>query len=138
MSYTTFTHSDLEVAPTVECNSFIEATVTVCNNGNRAGDDVVQIYGHDLVGTVTRPVAQLLGYARITLAAGQTRRVTFTIPTTRLAFTGLAGNRIVEPGMVDLWVGASDRRDATASIELVNGPHAITVVSPRITEVSFT
>ncbi len=80
--------------------------VTVTNSGPVAGADVVQVYGRDIVASVVRPVAQLLGYARVELAAGESRRVTFDVPTTRLAFSDRRRVRIVEPGAVEVWVAS--------------------------------
>lgn len=137
MSYTTFTHTDLEVAPQIACGDVFEASVTVTNTGARAGADVVQLYGHDLVGSVTRPVAQLLGFARVELEPGESRRVHLNVPTTRLAFTNRAGIRVVEAGAVDLWVGASDARDVECSIELTGPDSPVTVESRRMTTVKI-
>jgi beta-glucosidase len=66
-----------------------------------------------MVASVVRPVAQLLGYARVELEAGESRRVTFEVPTTRFAFSDRRRVRIVEPGPVEVWVAAH----ATASSE---------------------
>ena len=116
LSYTTFAHEDLVVAAQTPTDGSIVAEVRVTNTGTVAGDDVVQLYGHDLIGSVTRPVAQLVGYRRVRLEPGESVTVTFTVPTTRLAFSDRAMVRIVEPGEVDLWVGTSAQRDAV-------GPH---------------
>jgi beta-glucosidase-like glycosyl hydrolase len=132
LSYTTFTHSDLEVEALVPCDGAVTATVTVTNTGDCAGDDVVQLYGRDIVGSITRPVAQLLGFARVHLAPGESKQITISAPTTRLAFTNRSGNRVVEPGAVDVWVGTSEARFAEASIELIGAEHAITTSSPRM------
>ena len=86
------------------------ARVRVTNTGDRAGADVVQLYGRDVVGSVTRPVAQLLGYHRVHLEAGESVEVTFTVPTTRLAFSDRSGRRVVEPGELQVWAGAGVRR----------------------------
>ena len=86
LSYTTFEHTDLECR-TVPTDGRCTVTVRVTNTGAVAGDDVVQLYGHDLVGSVTRPVAQLLGYQRVHLDPGQSVTVELTVPTTRLAFS---------------------------------------------------
>ena len=72
-----------------------------------AGAEVVQLYAHDAVASVTRPVAQLLGFARVALAPGDSATVSFAVPTTRLAFTGRDLRRIVEPGRIELFVGRS-------------------------------
>jgi beta-glucosidase len=71
LSYTTFAYDDLAVDATVDAAGTFEAAVTVTNTGSLPGTDTVQLYGHDLVATVTRPVAQLLGYTRVDLAPGE-------------------------------------------------------------------
>ena len=78
------------------------ATVTVTNTGAVAGSDVVQVYGHDLVGSIVRPVVALLGYQRVTLDPGRSVTVTFRVPTQRFAFHDRAMKRIVEPGDVEV------------------------------------
>ncbi len=128
LSYTAFTRSDLTVAaPEAPTSGWVRASVVVANTGDRAGDDVVQLYAHDVIGSVTRPVAQLVGYQRVSLAPGESVRVEFDVPTTRLAFAGRDLARIVEPGVVELWVGDScEHRETTTSVRLVGGVHTIT------------
>lgn len=106
LSYTTFEHGDLRVDETVGSAGAFTASVTVRNTGERPGADVVQLYGHDVRATVTRPVVQLLGYARVPLEPGEAVRVTFTVPTSRLAFSDRRLVRVVEPGDVEVWVAA--------------------------------
>jgi beta-glucosidase len=106
LSYTSFEYSDLEVDAAAATDGRFSASVTVTNTGGVSGIDVVQLYGHDVAASVTRPVAQLLGYARVELDAGQSRRVTFDVPTQRLSFTDRRLVRVVEPGAVEVWVGA--------------------------------
>ncbi len=132
LSYTTFEQRDLEVASEVATDGVIDVTVTVENTGDRDGDEIVQVYGRDVHAQVTRPLAQLLGYARVSVAAGATERVTLHIPTTRVAFTGLAGDRIVEPGKLELWSGNCETRLAENATTLVGDIHTITNDSPRI------
>jgi hypothetical protein len=80
----------------------------------------------------TRPVAQLLGYQRVTLEAGEDAVVSFTVPTARLAFTGLRHERIVEPGRVELWVGPSCALKETATEITLTGPvHRVTLADDR-------
>src|SRR3712207_4537266 len=67
LSYTTFAYGDLEVDAEVRAGGVFSATVTVTNTGDVAGADVVQLYGHDVHGSVARPVVQLLGYERVWL-----------------------------------------------------------------------
>ena len=78
----------------------LHVTVRVTNTGDRAGADVVQLYGHDPVASVTRPVAQLLGYQRVQPRARRASAVVeLTVPPARLAFTApRRRTRIVEPG----------------------------------------
>jgi len=133
LSYTTFERSDLTVAVQVPTGGSIRAEVAVTNTGDVVGDDVVQLYGRDLVGSVTRPVAQLLGYARVHLEPGERTVVRFDVPTTRLAFSDRTMRRVVEPGDVDLWVGTSAERETTARTTLVGDVHLVGADSPRWT-----
>ncbi|GAA5191873.1 glycoside hydrolase family 3 N-terminal domain-containing protein [Rugosimonospora acidiphila] len=133
LSYTTFDYGDLTVPEEVPTDGELTVSVRVTNTGSVAGDDVVQLYGHDLVGSVTRPVAQLLGYRRVHLAPGRSVTVRFTVPTARLAFSDRTYTRVVEPGEVELWVGTSARREAQARTVLVGPIWPITVDCPRWT-----
>ncbi|WP_328510298.1 glycoside hydrolase family 3 C-terminal domain-containing protein [Streptomyces mirabilis] len=108
LSYTTYDWQ----APSVDDTAFPtdgETTLrlTVRNTGERAGTEVVQLYLHDPVGKVARPVARLVGYARVPLAAGASAEVHFTVPADLAAYTGPDGDRIVEPGELELRLGAS-------------------------------
>lgn len=134
LSYTTFAYNDLGVAEEVPTDGALAVTVKVTNTGSVAGDDVVQLYGRDVVGSVTRPVAQLLGYHRLHLAPGQSATVRFEVPTTRLAFTDRTFTRVVEPGDVELWVGTSAHRETQARTVLAGPVHPITIDSPRWTK----
>ena len=97
-------------------------SVTVTNVSERDGAEVVQLYLHDPVASVVRPVQRLAGFARVPLAAGESARVSFTVPADVASFTGRDGRRIVEPGGLELHLGASstDIR-ATAGVSLT-GP----------------
>ena len=106
LSYTTFAYTDLAVDAEVATDGTFTAAVRVTNTGEVAGSDVVQLYGRDLVGSVTRPVAQLLGYRRVALEPGESAVVTFSVPTTRLSFADRRAVRVVEPGDAEVWVGS--------------------------------
>jgi beta-glucosidase-like glycosyl hydrolase len=137
LSYTTFTHADLRVAPGASTSGGLTVTVTVTNTGERAGADVVQVYGKDVVASVTRPVAQLLGYHRVELQAGESADVLLTIPAARLAFTDRSGRRVVEPGELEVWVGPScAQRDVEASVVLAGETYPVTLDDPRWTGVT--
>lgn len=138
LSYTTFAHSDLRLAAAeVPTDGSIAATVTVTNTGDRAGAHVVQLYGSDPVASVTRPVVQLLGYARVELEAGASAEVTLDVPTQRLAFSDRRMVRVVEPGRVDLFVGHDCATpDLTAAVELTGAVHEVGVGDRRLVEVA--
>lgn len=106
LSYTSFEYSGLQVDGAVGAGGEFTAAVTVTNTGSVQGTDVVQLYGHDVHASIARPVVQLLGYARVDLEPGQARRVTFTVPTTRFAFTDRRMVKVVEPGDVQVWVAS--------------------------------
>ncbi len=84
-----------------------EVVAELTNETERAVSEVVQVYLHDLSSSVVRPVQQLVGFARVTLDPGERRRVRFTLSADLTSFTGRDLVRIVEPGPVELWVGAS-------------------------------
>jgi beta-glucosidase len=110
LSYTTFTYSDLSVSPaqpSTAADSEIVVRATVTNTGGRAGDEVLQLYVRDPVASVTRPIQELKGFARISLAPGESAGVSFVLPVDLLSFTGVDLQRIVEPGAVEVMVGAS-------------------------------
>ncbi|AWB89909.1 glycoside hydrolase family 3 N-terminal domain-containing protein [Salinibacterium hongtaonis] len=85
----------------------VEVSLRVTNEGDRTGDEIVQLYLHDPVASVVRPVQRLVGYSRLTLDAGQSARVRFTVSADLASFTGLTGERIVEPGLIELGFGRS-------------------------------
>ncbi len=131
LSYTTVRYEALTTSR-AECptDGGVEARVTVRNTGTRPTDEVVQLYASDPVAQVVRPVAQLIGFARVPLAPGETREVTFDVPSDAFSFTGLAGRRIVEPGTITLATGASVAElSLRAEIQLVG--ETVTLGSPR-------
>nr|WP_228516963.1 glycoside hydrolase family 3 N-terminal domain-containing protein [Curtobacterium sp. VKM Ac-1376] len=106
LGYTDFAYDELVVDQEVRSDGVLTASVTVRNTGSRDGEDVVQLYGHDVHGSVTRPEVQLLGYARVALAAGESARVRFRVPVQRFAFTDRRMRKVVEPGDVEVWVAS--------------------------------
>ncbi|XNQ43242.1 glycoside hydrolase family 3 N-terminal domain-containing protein [Georgenia phoenicis] len=137
LGYTRFAREGLAVAdPEVATDGTIEVSVRVRNTGERAGTDVVQLYGRDVVATVTRPVAQLLGYCRVDLEPGEEVTVHLCVPTSRLAFSDRRMVRVVEPGTVELWVGPScAERETETSVELVGGVHEVRPEDARLARV---
>jgi beta-glucosidase-like glycosyl hydrolase len=109
LSYTRFEYRDVEVAtPTVPVeDGELEISFELANAGERPGIEVVQLYVRDCLASVVRPVRELKAFERVALEPGQSARVTFHVPVDMLNFTGMAGRRIVEPGLFDLAIGAS-------------------------------
>ena len=108
VSYTTFEVDDLRTsAEEVQTDGELTVSVRVRNTGPRAGDEVVQLYLRDVVAQVTRPVRQLVGFARVGLDVGEAATVSFRLHADRTAFTGRELERIVEPGDLELLVGTS-------------------------------
>ena len=116
LSYTTFAYDDLVVDAEVAAGDSFTAAVTVTNTGAVAGTETVQLYGHDVQASLARPVVQLLGYGRLALEPAESRRMIFTVPTTRLAFSDRRLVRVVEPGDVEVWVASH----AAASAQLAD------------------
>lgn len=137
LSYTTFTHSDLRVPDgAVPTGGSFTVGCLVRNDGDRAGADVVQLYGTDVVASVTRPVVVLLGYARVELEPGATAEVRFDVPTHRLALHDRTMRHVVEPGTVELFVGASCADPVLRSAVELTGPvHEIGPADRRLVDV---
>jgi len=134
LSYTTFAHDALEVAPGATTSRPVCVRVRVRNTGDLAGADVVQLYGRDVVASVTRPVAQLLGYRRVELDPGESAVVEFAVPPARLAFTDRRGDKVVEPGAWQLWVGPSaTQRETEAAVELAGDVYRVSLDDERWT-----
>jgi beta-glucosidase-like glycosyl hydrolase len=107
-SYTTFELDDLRIsAPEVPTDGEFTVSVRVCNTGERTGEEVVQLYLHDTLAQVTRPVKQLTGFARVSLEPNTDATVRFQVHADRTAFTGRNLQRIVEPGDIEIMVGTS-------------------------------
>ena len=138
LSYTVFEHSGLAAPAQSETGTGVTLTVEVCNTGERAGVDVVQLYSRDPYASVTRPVAQLVGYARVPLEPGERAEVRFDVPAARLSFTDRRGARVVEPGDIEFWVGRScEDQETCATVRLVGPVHEITASDARTVEVSI-
>jgi beta-glucosidase len=110
MSYTQFQSGKLRLKKsTLGKNESTAVRVDVTNTGPRAGDEVVQMYIRDKVSSVTRPVKELKGFQRITLAPGQTKTVLLEIAPEHLAFYNIDMKYVVEPGEFEIMVGNSSR-----------------------------
>jgi beta-glucosidase len=91
----------------------------VTNTGSRVGDEVAQLYVHQQVASVTRPVAQLRGFKRITLAPGEKSTVEFTVSFDDLSLLDANMTRLVETGTFDLMIGASSVDTITVPLQVI-------------------
>ena len=115
LSYTRFVYGP----PRLDGDTLV---VDVRNVGPRAGTEVVQLYLHDPVASVVRPVQRLIGFARVELEPGETADVWFTVPADLASFTSRTGERIVEPGDLVLSVGRSSADLVHRATVRVEGP----------------
>jgi beta-glucosidase len=138
LSYTRFAlHGPQLDRTTLGPGDEVAIAVEVENVGERAGDEVVQLYVRDEEASVTRPVKELRGFRRVHLAAGERRRVTFRLAAEQLAFTGLDGQLVLEPGLVRVMVGTSSSDlPCQADLELMGETAVLARRSRYLTEVA--
>ena len=130
MSYTTFRFENLRVEPAqIQVGGTAKVSVDVTNTGSREGDEVPQLYVHQKVASVTRPVMQLKGFQRTTLKSGEKKTVEFTITPDMLSMLNRDMQRVVEPGIFELMVGPSSDQTNTVSLAVV-GAHGETGMPP--------
>ncbi|MCJ8156437.1 beta-glucosidase BglX [Sphingomonas sp. LaA6.9] len=116
LSYTSFGYSPVTIdKKTIRPGEALTASVTVTNTGKRDGEEVVQLYVRDLVGSVTRPVRELKGFLKVKLKRGESRKISFTLSDKDLAFHRADMSYGAEPGDFSLFVGGSS--DATAQAD---------------------
>jgi beta-glucosidase len=119
LSYTTFRFDDVRVEPSrILPGGGTTVRVDVTNTGARAGDEVVQVYVHQRVASVTRPVKQLVAFRRIQLAPGEKTTVELKLAPDSLALLGPDMKPVVEPGTFDVMVGPSSAETTTAPLEV--------------------
>lgn len=109
LSYTRFKYSNLRVSPKqIPATGKVTVRVDVENTGKRAGDEVVQLYVHDVECSVKRPSKELRGFERVALRPGQKKTVAFTLAGEKLSFWDVKTHGfVVEPGAFDVLVGSS-------------------------------
>lgn len=116
LSYTTFEVTNLRLSSSsVSRNGSLTASVDVANTGGREGDEVVQVYIHDPVASISQPVRRLRGFERVTLEPGQTRTVTFTLDRSDFGFYDNRGKFVVERGTIDVYAGNSSKAELKQS-----------------------
>jgi len=112
LTYGRIAYADLALSsPTLAWDGSIEITARVTNSGAHAAEEVVQLYLHDRVASVTRPIRELKAFQKVALAPGESKTVRFKLSRTNLLFIGLDNQPTVEPGVFDLWIAPSAQAD---------------------------
>ncbi|MDR1153785.1 MAG: fibronectin type III-like domain-contianing protein, partial [Bacteroidales bacterium] len=119
LSYTKFEYSGVQLSDsTLSENGSISASVTLSNTGERAGEEIVQLYIRDLVGSITRPVKELKGFRRVALKPGESKQVSFSITPELLKFYNADLQWVAEPGDFLVFIGGNSDVDNKALFSL--------------------
>jgi beta-glucosidase len=120
LGYGRFSYADLTVdRASVAADGTVTASVRVTNTADREADEVVQLYLHQRYGSASRPVRELKGFRRVTLAAGESRTVDFPIgPGERRYWNAAARDWVTEPSTFDVWVGGDSTAELTTTFEV--------------------
>lgn len=119
LSYTTFSYGDIKLSKSsITAADKLQITVTVTNTGNYDGEETVQLYIRDLVGSITRPVKELRRFQKITLKKGESREVSFTLTVEDLKFYNKDLKRVAEPGDFRIFVGTNSQDVKEAAFTL--------------------
>ena len=117
LSYTTYDYSDVTLsAAEMAQDGSVKASVTVTNTGQRDGRETVQLYIHDVVSTMTRPVKELRGFQQVDLKAGESKTVTFTLTADDLKYYNHDLEYVCEPGEFEIMIGTNSRDVKTATL----------------------
>src|ERR1700690_1374850 len=120
LSYTTFKFENLRVDPLqIGIGATAKVSVDVTNTGTREGDEVAQLYIHQCVASVTRPVRELRGFKRVALKPGEKTTVEFTLTPASLSLIDVDMHHVVEPGMFDLMVGPNSVDTSSVALQVV-------------------
>ena len=119
LSYTSFSYSDIDlIKKNMKANQSITASITLTNTGKYDGEEVVQLYIRDVVGSITRPVKELKGFQKILLKAGESKKITFTITSNDLKFYNNDLKYSTEPGDFKIFIGGNSRDVKETSFKL--------------------
>ena len=122
LSYTTFNFENLRIDPShIQKGGTAKVSLDVSNTGDREGDEVVQMYIHQRIASVTRPVMALKGFQRITLKPGEKRTIEFAVTPDALSLFNADMHKVVEPGAFDIMVGPSSVQTRTVTLNVL-GP----------------
>lgn len=119
LSYTQFEYSNLRADPQrIKLGGTVHITARITNVGRQAGDEVTQLYVHQMVSSIPRPVRELKGFQRVTLAPGQSQVVDFALPTDALAFHNVEMKRVTEPGRYRVWISGDSASGQPAEFDI--------------------
>ncbi|WP_116788424.1 glycoside hydrolase family 3 N-terminal domain-containing protein [Flavobacterium psychrotrophum] len=120
LSYTTFSYGNLKLSTQkLSPNGKLKVSVDVKNTGNFDGEEVVQLYVKDVVGSVTRPVRELKGFNKTLIKKGETKTIEFELSPDDLRFYNIDMKFVAEPGDFEVFVGGSSNADLKSTFELV-------------------
>ena len=120
LSYTTFAYSDIRISnKTIKMGDEFVVSATITNTGNMEGDEIVQLYTHDISASITPPVKELKGFQRITLKPGQSKIVEFKLHTDDLAFYNQEMKEVTEPGKFQFWIAPNSVSGSPTEFEVV-------------------
>ena len=121
LSYTTFAYDNLRLSTSeLQPGDSLDVTVAVSNTGDVNGEEVIQLYVQDKVGSVTRPLKELKRFTKVMLKAGEKRNISFSISTDDLKFYDINMNYVTEPGDFTIMVGGNSRDVIAADFQLTN------------------
>ncbi|WP_245410856.1 glycoside hydrolase family 3 N-terminal domain-containing protein [Microvirga flavescens] len=121
LGYSNFTYSNAHIANArLTADETLEVSVTVTNTGHRAGKEVVQLYMRDPVASRSRPLRELKSFEKVSLEAGESRRVTLHVPVDRLGFHLDDGTYLIERGAIQVFVGGSSLAEKIGEIDITN------------------
>jgi beta-glucosidase len=119
LSYTQFSYSDLKLSRNkLSKNESLTVTVSLTNTGKYDGEEVVQLYIRDLVGSIVRPVMELKGFQKIMLKAGESKLISFSLSAKDLSFFDDKGNILLESGKFNVFVGGDSKKTLSTSFDL--------------------
>lgn len=120
LTYTSFVYGETQVSSAqLPWNGNIKISAKITNTGKRAAEEIVQLYIHDRVASITRPVRELKGFKKILIKPGETAEVIFEIRRQDLEFVGPNNTWITEPGLFDVWIAPSAESGKAAQFELL-------------------
>jgi beta-glucosidase len=121
LSYTTFEYSNMKTSSDkIKFGEKLKISIDIKNTGNYDGQEVVQLYIRDLVGSVTRPVKELKGFEKINLKKGEAKTVSFEISSEDLKFYNIDMNNVAEAGHFEVFVGENSATERKTNFELIN------------------